>query len=70
MVSSNESSDKLSSFPARVFVLVPEKSDKAIIIRRGPAKVVGIFQWNIKTDEIESFQWLKGRIYEYVRNEN
>jgi hypothetical protein len=51
--------------PARVFALIPEKSDKAIIIRRGPAKVVGVFQWDVKTDEITSFQWLKGRVYEY-----
>ncbi len=65
MANSNESSNKVSSFPARVFVLVPEKSDNAIIIRRGPSKIVGVFQWNLKTDEIESYQWLKGRIYEY-----
>lgn len=50
---------------AKNFVLIPTKSDKAIIIRRGPAKQVGIYSWNLKNDEIKSYQWLKGRIYEY-----
>lgn len=65
MTNSADRHKKFSTFPARVFVLVPEKSDNAIIIRRGPSKIVGIFKWNVRTDKIESYQWLKGRIYEY-----
>jgi hypothetical protein len=57
--------NKFGTFPARVFALVPENSDNAIVIRRGPSKIVGIFEWNIRTDKIKSYQWLKGRIYEY-----
>ena len=53
-------------FPARVFVLIPEESDEAIVIRRGPAETVGVFSWNLKSDEVKAHQWLKGRIYEYV----
>lgn len=51
--------------PARVFVLVPEESDDAVIIRRGPRTITGVYRWNVKTDQVESYQWLKGRIYEY-----
>ena len=50
---------------AKNFVLIPTKSDKAIVIRRGPVKQVGLFTWNLKSNEIKSYQWLKGRIYEY-----
>lgn len=50
---------------AKLFVFVPEKNDNAIVLRRGPAKAVGMFNWNIRTDKIDEFQWLKGRIYEY-----
>jgi hypothetical protein len=50
---------------AKVFVLIPEKSNNALVIRRGPAKHVGIFSWNLKTNRISVAQWLKGRIYEY-----
>ncbi|MEP1742214.1 MAG: hypothetical protein ABJI60_19990 [Kangiellaceae bacterium] len=50
---------------AKNFVLIPEKSSNAIVIRRGPAKHVGIFSWNLKTSEIKVSQWVKGRVYEY-----
>ncbi len=50
---------------AKNFVLIPTKSDKAVIIRRGPAKQVGLFSWDLKNDEVKSYQWLKGKIYEY-----
>lgn len=65
MTNSENHQNKFGKFPARVFVLVPDESDNAIIIRRGPSKIVGIFKWNLKTDKIESYQWLKGRLYEY-----
>jgi hypothetical protein len=54
-----------NNYPARIFALIPEASNDAVIIRRGPAEKVGVFQWNIKTDRIEEYQWLLGRIYEY-----
>jgi hypothetical protein len=50
---------------AKNFVLIPNKSGQAIVIRRGPAKKVGLFTWNIENNEVKSYQWLKGRIYEY-----
>jgi hypothetical protein len=50
---------------AKNFVLIPTKSHKALVIRRGPAKQVGVFLWDLKSDEIKGYQWLKGRIYEY-----
>jgi hypothetical protein len=53
------------NYPARVFVLIPENNGQAIVIRRGPAEQVGIFAWDTRTDVINRYQWLKGRIYEY-----
>ena len=50
---------------AKNFVLIPTQFYKALVIRRGPAKRTGVFSWNLKNDEIKSYQWLKGRIYEY-----
>ena len=52
-------------FPARVFILIPEKDHRAIVIRRGPAEKIGIYSWNTKTDQVCVSQWLKGRVYEY-----
>lgn len=65
MISNNDYSQKENPIAARVFVLIPEKNDNAILLRRGPSKIVGVFQWNIKSDKVVAFQWLKGRIYEY-----
>lgn len=53
-----------SPVPARVFGLIPENNHLALLLRRGPSKHVGVFQWNMHTDEIRLSQWLKGRIYE------
>lgn len=50
---------------AKIFVLIPEDSKNAVVIRRGPAKHVGIFSWNLKTNKVSVSQWLKGRVYEY-----
>ena len=50
---------------AKNFVLIPAKSHNALVIRRGPSKQVGIFSLNLKSKEVQCFQWLKGRIYEY-----
>jgi hypothetical protein len=61
----NTGIDQYDICPARVFVLIPEESDDAVIIRRGPATITGVYRWNVKTDQVESYQWLKGRIFEY-----
>ena len=51
-------------FPARIHVLVPSQSERAVVIRRGPSQRTGVFSWNTLTDEVALGQWLKGRIYE------
>ena len=53
-----------TSFPARIHVLIPSQSERAVVVRRGPSKYTGVFSWNTRTDEITPGQWLKGRIYE------
>jgi len=50
---------------ARLFVLIPTESHNAIIICRRNSKKVGVFQWDMLTNEITVSQWLNGRIYEY-----
>ncbi|KAB7613257.1 hypothetical protein F9L33_11660 [Amylibacter sp. SFDW26] len=54
-----------NGFPARLHVLLARESSKAVVIRRGPSKKVGLFGWDRKTDKITTGQWLKGRIYEF-----
>ncbi|HSF95533.1 MAG TPA: hypothetical protein VLA52_10960 [Thermohalobaculum sp.] len=49
---------------ARLHVLLAREAAAAVVIRRGPAKAVGIFGWNRETGEITPGQWLRGRIYE------
>ena len=51
-------------FAARLHVLVPAKSDMAVVIRRGPSKHTLVLSWNTTTGEVKPAQWLKGRIYE------
>lgn len=41
------------------------KSNKALVIRRGPASAVATLLWDRETDSFEMGQWLKGRIYEH-----
>ena len=53
-----------SPFPARLHLLIPSNSDRAIVIRRGPSKQVCILNWNRRNDLFTVSQWLKGRIYE------
>lgn len=50
--------------PPRLHILLARESTKAVVIRRGPSKQVGLFGWDRKTDVITMGQWLKGRIYE------
>jgi hypothetical protein len=55
---------KEEKFPARLHVLIARESEMAIVIRRGPSKLTGIFAWDRKKNTFEMSQWLKGRIYE------
>jgi len=50
---------------ARLFIAYSDDPTRTIVIRRGPAKHVAVFNWNRKTDEFTLGQWLKGRIYEH-----
>ncbi len=56
--------ENLTSFPARLHVLVAREADTAVVIRRGPSKNVCTFLWDRVTDHVQIGQWLKGRIYE------
>lgn len=37
----------------------------AVLLRRGPSKLVQCLLWNLETDEVTPGQWFKGRIYEH-----
>jgi hypothetical protein len=52
------------TFPARLHVLLARNSEQALVIRRGPSKVVCAIGWNRARDTFEEGQWLRGRIYE------
>ncbi|MBZ5606903.1 MAG: hypothetical protein LAP38_01485 [Acidobacteriia bacterium] len=54
----------MSSFPARLHVLLASQAPVGVILRRGPSKSVCSILWNLKTDKFELGQWLRGRIYE------
>ena len=51
--------------PARLHVLLAQKSTQALIIRRGPSKRVATIGWDRKNDAFTMGQWLKGKIYPY-----
>jgi len=51
--------------PARLHVLLAQKSTQALIIRRGPSKRVASIGWDRKSDTFSIGQWLKGKIYPY-----
>ena len=55
---------KNQTFPARLHVLVAKNSKDALVIRRGPSHVTGVFNWNRKHNSVRVAQWFKGRIYE------
>jgi hypothetical protein len=49
---------------AGIFALLAREAREAVVIRRGPSKLVQLLRWNTQTDEFEAGQWFKGRIYE------
>jgi hypothetical protein len=51
-------------FPARLHVLLANKSSNAVVIRRGPSNRVATFLWDRNGDRFALGQWLSGRIYE------
>lgn len=51
--------------PARLHVIPALRSDKALILRRGPTRHVASMLWDRKTGVLELGQWLSGRIYEH-----
>lgn len=51
--------------PARLSVILARDAHTAVVLRRGPSKVVGTFGWNRSDDTFTAGQWLKGRIYEH-----
>ena len=50
--------------PARLQVYLARDVPEAIVIRRGPSKVVATVGWRRDTDTFTVGQWLRGRIYE------
>ena len=54
----------MTSFPARLHVLLARDAPTGLVIRRGPAKAVCTIGWDRKRDTFEVGQWLRGRIYE------
>ncbi len=51
--------------PPRLFVLTARDCGSAVILRRGPARVVATIGWNRAGNSFQTGQWLKGRIYEH-----
>lgn len=54
----------MTTFPARLHVLLASRAPVGLVIRRGPAKQVATLLWDRKRDEFKLGQWLKGKIYE------
>lgn len=49
--------------PPRLEVFLAPKVRKAVVLRRGPAKVVCTVGWDLSNDKFKLGQWLKGRIH-------
>lgn len=54
----------MTTFPARIHVLLAREAPIGLVIRRGPSKQVATLLWDRERDEFQMGQWLKGRIYE------
>lgn len=50
---------------ARLHVITARDAPAAVILRRGPSKVVAAIGWDRAGHEFRIGQWLKGRIYEH-----
>lgn len=49
----------------RLYVLIARGRRKAVVLRRGPTKVVQLLAWDLTRDTFERGQWLRGRVYEH-----
>ncbi len=54
----------MSTFPARLHVLLAREAPVGLVIRRGPSRQVCTLLWDRRTDQFRLGQWFKGRIYE------
>ncbi len=50
--------------PPRLHVMLARDAPIGVVVRRGPSRMVCSLRWDLRTDEIQMGQWLKGRIYE------
>lgn len=50
--------------PARLHILIARDAPIGLVIRRGPAKQVATFSWDLRNDQVAPGQWMAGRIYE------
>lgn len=55
----------MNAVPPRLHVIQAIACDKALILRRGPSNHVASILWDRNTDDFQTGQWLKGRIYEH-----
>lgn len=51
--------------PARIHVLLAQKSPQAIVIRRGPSRQTAVIGWDRSDDSFTVGQWFMGKIYHY-----
>jgi hypothetical protein len=51
--------------PCRLFGLLARDVPRAVILRRGPTRLVQQILWHTDTDTFEEGQWFYGRIYEW-----
>lgn len=51
-----------STGPARIFVIVARKANKAVVLRRGPTRWTQMISWDLETDSLVYGQWLKKKV--------
>lgn len=49
---------------ARLYAYIARDAAKAVVLRRGPSRLVLMLVWDMESDTFEDGQWFKGRIYE------
>ena len=53
----------VKEIPPRLDVLLASEAPVGIVFRRGPTKLVRVYQWDRVRDKFKPCQWFKGRIY-------
>ncbi len=51
--------------PPRLHVLTATRSNRAVVLRRGPSDQVAVLLWNRRSNQIQLGQWLKARVHEF-----